>query len=50
VVVGGERVMRCARCDEVGGDKFGALMDKLVERVLPVGACGPPKNWLDGVK
>ena len=41
-----DRVVRRSRGEEVGGDKFGALMHELVERVLAVRSCRTPDNWL----
>src|SRR5262249_49325012 len=40
-----ERIQRLAKADEVARNEFGALMDKLVIRVLAIRPRRPPNNW-----
>jgi hypothetical protein len=42
----GERVERRGRRDKVGGNELGALMQQLVEGVLPVRASCTPEDGL----
>ena len=39
-----QRIMALCRCDKITRDQFGALMDQLIKRVLPVGARLTPDN------
>ncbi len=36
-----QRIMALCRCDKITRDQFGALMDQLIKRMLPVGAGSP---------
>jgi hypothetical protein len=41
-----ERVVRRCWGDEISGDELRALVNKLIERVLAIGACSAPDDRL----
>lgn len=41
------RIVRGGGSEEVGGNELGSLVQKLVERVLTVGASGSPDDRLE---
>lgn len=42
----GDGVLCVGRCNEIGGNDLGTLMDELVEGVLAVCARRAPDDWL----
>jgi hypothetical protein len=46
VFASGDGVVRVGRCQEIGGDELGALVQELVEGVLAISAGCAPDYWL----